>query len=71
MNIYSKSGTKVTFLNKNGNDWQRAVANKIFKVGQIYTVKSIDVHSCVSYVEFEEFPEKTFNSVMFDDIKLT
>ena len=71
MNIYSKPGTKVTFLDKNGNDWQRAAASKIFKVGQIYTIKNIDVHSWVSYVEFEECPGKTFNSVMFDDIRLT
>ena len=69
MDIYSKPGTKVTYLGRNGYDYQRENADKVLKVGQIYTVKSIDVHSCKSYVKFEEIPDQTFNSVMFDHVR--
>jgi hypothetical protein len=68
MDIYSKPGTKIVFINKNGYDHERESANKILKVGQIYTVESIDVRSFVSYVKLEEVPGKGFNTVMFERI---
>jgi hypothetical protein len=70
MDIYSPEGTKVTFLDRNGTDFDRVEAEKILKVGQVYTIKSIEVYDWVSYVTLEEVPDKTFNSVMFDNLKL-
>jgi len=70
MDIYSKPGTKVVFTGTGGFENEREYANKMFKVGQTYTVRNIDVRSWVSYVEFEEFPGGRFNSVMFDHIRL-
>lgn len=67
MNIYSQPGTKVIFLDKNGTDSDRENAERILKVGQIYTVKSINVQSWISYVTLKEVPNRMFNSVMFEN----
>ena len=70
MDIYSRPGTKVVYLGENGYDSQRETANKILKVGQAYIVKNIDVGDSYSYVALEEVPNQTFNTVMFDNIRL-
>ena len=68
MNIYSRAGTKVKFLDKNGYDSQREYARKFFSKGNILTVSDIEVGSFSSTVEFEEFPGKMFNTVMFGKV---
>lgn len=68
MDIYSSAGTKVRFLNKNGYDNERETAAKVFDTTTIYTVKNIEVHSSVSYVTLEEYPERSYNSVMFTEV---
>ena len=70
MDIYSSIGTKVTFLNRNGTDFDRVEAEKILKIGEVYTIANIDVRDYISYVTLEEVPGKTFNSVMFDNVRL-
>lgn len=70
MDIYSPPGTKVTFLDVNGTEFDRAEAEKILKVGQVYTIVDIDVGSWRSDIILEEIPNKTFNSVMFDNVRL-
>lgn len=70
MNIYASPGRKVIFTGKNGYDAQRKKANELLEVGNIYTIKHIKVYSSISYVEFEELPGKTFNTVMFGDIEI-
>jgi hypothetical protein len=62
-------GRKVIFLNKNGYDSEREYARKLFSEGDILTVKEIYVNRCSSEVEFEEYPGKMFNTIMFGDIK--
>lgn len=69
MDIYSIPGTKIIFINKNGHDHDKEYANEFLKVGPEYTIKSIDVQSWISYVELEEFPEKRFNTVMFEQVQ--
>ena len=64
------TGRKVRFLNKNGYDGDREYANKYFKEGQILTVKEIYVGRSSSEVEFEEFHDRRFNTVMFEDVRL-
>lgn len=68
MDIYSTPGTKVVFLDKDGAENERAAAERILKIGQIYTVADIDVMDWRSEVTLEEIPDKTFNSVMFNNI---
>lgn len=57
-------GTKIRFLNKNGHNFQREEAAKLFDVDKSYTLKASDVYSSSSTLEFEEVPG-IFNSVMF------
>lgn len=66
----SPFGRIVYFLNKNGYDIERELANKIFKKGQALTVKEIYVDRSSSKVEFLEFPNQQFNTVMFTDEKM-
>lgn len=65
LDIYSPAGTKVTFIDENGYDFDREQARKYFTKGQVLTVKRIDVESWSSSVTFEELPGKWFNTVMF------
>ena len=44
------------------------LANKCFKEGDILTVKEIYVGRSNSDVEFKEFLNKRFNTVMFKDV---
>ena len=64
-------GRKVRFLNDNGYDSDREYANKYFKEGQILTIKEIYVGRSSSEVEFEDYPHKEFNTVMFEDVEVT
>lgn len=68
MDIYSKPGTKVRYLSKRGYEYQKQAADLVFTKGQILTVKNIEVGSWSSSVEFEELPNKRFNTVMFENI---
>jgi hypothetical protein len=65
MDIYSPSGTVVYFLGKNGHDFEREAAQKLFKTDQALTVEDTDVGSWSSSVTFKELPGKWFNTVMF------
>lgn len=64
----SPEGRRVAFLNGNGYDIDRELANRYFKEDDILTVKEIYVGRSSSDVEFKEFPNKRFNTVMFKDI---
>ena len=64
----SPKGRKVRFLNDNGYDSEREHASKLFKTGQILTVKEIYVGTFSSTVEFIEYPKEQFNTVMFCDV---
>jgi hypothetical protein len=64
----SPLGRKVVYLNENGWDGNREYANKYFAKGQVLTVKEIYVGRSSSEVEFVEFPDKKFNTVMFEDV---
>jgi hypothetical protein len=62
-------GRKVRYLNKNGWDYDKEYANKFFKEGQVLTVKEIYVSRSSSEVEFIEYPDHRFNTVMFEDME--
>jgi len=63
----SPEGRRVAFLNDNGYDIDRELANEYFKEGDILTIKEIYVGRSSSDVEFKEFPNKRFNTAMFKD----
>jgi hypothetical protein len=69
MDIYSKPGTKVVFTGEGGYDADREFAFSYMKIGDVLTVKSIDVGNWASLVEFEEILNVKFNTAMFEEKK--
>jgi len=67
MDIYSKPGTKIRFRNCGGYPAEAELAAKVLNITDTYTVESIDVHSSISYVRLYEFPNESFNTVMFSE----
>lgn len=65
----SPKGRLVRYLNVNGTDGDRRMANFTLKEGQVLEVAEIYVDSCVSYVEFGAYPNELFNTVMFEDVE--
>ncbi|WP_186321323.1 hypothetical protein [Bacillus sp. FJAT-22090] len=63
----SQEGRKVIYLQKNGFDHQE-YANEYFKKNDILTIKEIYVGRSSTEVEFVEYPNKRFNTVMFADL---
>lgn len=61
-------GRKVIYLNDNGYDIDREIANEFMEEGQVLTVNEIYVGRSISKVEFVEFPNLLFNTVMFADL---
>ena len=68
LNIYATPGTRVRYTGLNGYDADKEHANKYLVKGNIYTVRSIDISSWGSKVEFEEGPGLFFNTVHFKEI---
>ncbi len=67
MDILSKPGTKVSFHNPNAGyagDIKKAAEH--LELGEVYTVKMIRIEAWISYVWFEEIPDVSFNTVMFE-----
>lgn len=70
MNIYAKEDDKVIYLDKHGYSADTINARKEGLVkGEIYTVSHVDVHQSCSDVYLKEFPKRSFNTVMFADLK--
>lgn len=69
MDISAKPGTKVRFTGYGGYDTQQANARKYIHVGDILTVKRIEVGGWSSSVCFDEWPHNQFNTVMFEEVQ--
>ncbi len=60
-------GTKIKFLNKNGYTSEPVAAVKLGLVeNNWYTLRSVRISGSSSLVFLEEFPNKGFNTVMFE-----
>jgi len=66
MDIYAKTGSKVTYTGKGGWLYERQHADEYLSVRSEYTVLYTEVDKFKSHVCLQEFPSKTFNSVLFD-----
>lgn len=64
----SPAGRSVVFLSKNGRGIELEHAKTLIAENRILTVKEIYVGRSSSTVEFEEFPGRKFNTVMFADL---
>jgi len=65
LNIYSRAGDKLIYLDKNGYKGEQEEAIKLLKKGEIYTVDHVDIFKYSSTVFLKEFPGTGFNMVMF------
>lgn len=65
---WPSQGDKMTFLGKNGYDFERERALKIFAVGHEYEVENIEVHSWSHDIKFVGV-EGRWNGVMFDLVR--
>lgn len=41
---------------------------ELLEIGKEYTVTNVDVRGWVTYLTLKEFPDKWFNSVLFDEV---
>jgi hypothetical protein len=68
MNIRAKKGTKVVFAYPDaGYPFDQEFAKKHLVAGETYTVEKTVIRSCETDVFLKEFPDMSFNSVLFTD----
>ena len=65
MDIFSPKGTRVRYTGKGGYETQRKKANEYLDVDAIYLVERTKVGGFHTDVYLQEFPDISFNSVMF------
>lgn len=41
---------------------------ELLEIGKEYTVTNVDVYGWYTYLTLKEFPDKQFNSVLFDEV---
>ena len=69
LDISNKEERKIvcTALNEiplfGGNHYKRTLT-----VGEKYTLCAIYIHSWITFVELKEFPDKLFNSALFEEV---
>lgn len=66
MEVGAPRGTRMVFSNKNGYDIEREQANALIGENSPVTVHVCSVGRSSSTYEFVEFPNKKFNTVMFE-----
>lgn len=65
VDIYAPPGTIVYYLDENGYGSNREDARKFFTKHQKLTILRSSIGGWETEIEFEEYPGKWFNSVMF------
>ena len=69
MNIYALEGHKVRFDNPtSGYEYDQKQAAKYLQIGKEYTIDYTNVENSSTDVYLKEFPNISFNSVMFEDV---
>lgn len=68
-NIFDNSERKVVCVRNDKDGMMVSSENHhLLEVGAEYTVTSVEVHAWYTVVWLKEFPGKTFNSVVFEEI---
>ena len=68
MDIFNNNERKIRCVNKYDTSPYRCDYN-LLEVGKEYTVTKIHVYSWFTMIELKEFPNKEFNSVLFEEIE--
>lgn len=72
MELDIRNGTKrkVRCVRNHDDGWWACRNNAhLLTVGEIYNMAFLDVHNWYSEVYLEEFPGKTFNSILFEEVE--
>ena len=70
MDLKTKIGSKVKYLDENGYDRDREWAQHMgLKKGEVYTVRFVDIGSWSSSVWLDEIEGASFNTVMFKNVE--
>lgn len=68
MDIFNNKCRKIKCI-RNDNDVIDGRYSHLLTVGELYTINYMEVHSFVTYVHLEEFPDCYFNSVLFEEVE--
>ena len=64
--FFAPAGTKVVYLDENGYDSDKEYAHRAgLQKGKMYTLSGMEIGGSHSTLWLEEFPDKSFNTVMF------
>ena len=64
--FFAPVGSKVTYLDENGYDRDKEYARDTgLKKGEVYTLSGMEIGGSHATLWLEEFPGKSFNTVMF------
>ena len=70
MNIWNKEKRIVKCVKNNDNTWGGTdKASGYLVVGELYNVINVDIHDCHTKITLAEFPDRRFNSVLFDELE--
>ena len=71
-NVWNDEERKILCIRNDENGLIVASENHhLLKVGKEYTISDVEVHSWYTLVSLKEFPNKQFNSVIFEEIEDT
>ena len=68
MDIFNNECRKIRCISNDGDVIDGRYSN-LLTVGELYTIDYMDVCSFVTYVYLKEFPNKHFNSVLFEEVE--
>jgi hypothetical protein len=64
----ARPGSKIVFSNPTfGYESDQKLAKECLRVGETYTIKSIQIHRWNTDVYLDEVPDEVFNSVLFEN----
>lgn len=70
LDIHNNTKRKIRCVSNYDDGWWACRINaSLLNVGEVYNMVCIDVHKRHSEVYLEEFPGKTFNSVLFEEVE--
>lgn len=69
MAIDAPAETKVRFTGHGGYDSEQARARELLTIGATYTIERTEVGGWRTDVYLKELPGKSFNSVMFEEVR--
>lgn len=70
MDIHNNTKRKLICVDNYDGGWWACRKNApLLTVGETYNMTFIEVHSWYSEVYLAEFPGKTFNSVLFEEVE--